>query len=116
MVGTRYPTGILSKHPGTSDQDVLYSVVEHVPHMQHTCHIWRGDDYSIRFTVIRLRFEEALFHPIGIPFLFALRRIILTCYLHGSALFRNMPFGQLSSKNRKYLPSPQGDGSLKTPM
>ena len=58
MVGSRNPAGILAVHSGLSDKDVVQGVVQNVPHVKDTCHIWWRDDNSIRFSFIRFRMKE----------------------------------------------------------
>ena len=54
VVGARYPTGILALHACPAHQNVLYGVVQHVAHVQHTCHIGRRNDDSVRLTSVGL--------------------------------------------------------------
>ena len=54
MVCSRHPKGVFSVHSGTSDQNVLYGVVEHMSHVQDTRHVRRRYNYSVRFTIVGL--------------------------------------------------------------
>ena len=47
MVGSWRPAGVLSLHAGTPYQDVLYGVVQHVTHVEHTCDVWWRNDYRV---------------------------------------------------------------------
>jgi hypothetical protein len=45
--------------------------------MQHTGHIGRRDDHGKRFSVIRLRMEIIVFHPMLVPFVLDFGGIVL---------------------------------------
>ena len=91
MVGARYPQGVLTLHTGTTHQDVLDGVVEHVSHVEHTRHIGRGDDYRIGFTSVGFAGEEFVVKPVLIPFRFDLFWVVFTCKFHALCLiiFKN---------------------------
>ena len=82
VVGARHPTGILALHAGTTHQDVLNGVVEHVAHVEHTSHIGGRDDDCIGFATIRFRTEKFVIQPILIPFAFDLVWVVFTCNFH----------------------------------
>ena len=52
MVGARHPQGVLTLHTGTTHQNVLDGVVQHMAHVQHTCYIGRWDDNRVGLTTI----------------------------------------------------------------
>ena len=68
MVGTGHPEGVFAKQTGTADKDILNGVVEHVPHVGYTCHIWRRNNDGVRLTGIRLGVKQPMLQPVGIPF------------------------------------------------
>ena len=57
MVGSRHPAGILAFHAGTAYQNILYGIIKHVSHMQHTGDVWRRNDDGVRLTTIGFRTE-----------------------------------------------------------
>ena len=54
VIGARYPAGVLALHAGTTHQDVLNGVVQHVTHVQHTRNIGRRNNDCVGFTSIWL--------------------------------------------------------------
>ena len=68
MVGTRHPAGVEALLTGTAYEDVLDTIVEHVPHVQHARDVGWWDDDGISGTVVRGGMEELVLHPILIPF------------------------------------------------
>ena len=52
MVGAGHPEGVLALHARAAHEDVLNRIVEHVTHVEHTGHVWRGNDDCIRLTII----------------------------------------------------------------
>lgn len=76
MVGTGNPKGIFAEHTRPAHEYILDSIVEHMPHMQHACHIGRRDDYSVGFTGIGYTLKQVVFQPIRIPFILNISRII----------------------------------------
>src|SRR3712207_8127474 len=41
MVGARNPASVLSFHSCAAHKNVLYGIIEHVPHVEHACDIDR---------------------------------------------------------------------------
>ena len=76
VVCARYPKSILALHTCAANKDVLDSVVEHVAHVEHTCHVWRWDYDGVWLSIVRLRVEETMFHPVLIPFAFHFGRVV----------------------------------------
>ena len=76
MVGAWCPKGIFPLHTRTAYEDILYRVVEHVAHMEHTRHIWRRDDYRVGFATVGHRLKQVVRHPIIIPFPLYFRRAV----------------------------------------
>ena len=68
MVGTGYPKCILAFHAGTTHQNILDGVVQHVSHVEHASHIGWGNHDCIGFPAIRFRTEQLVIKPILIPF------------------------------------------------
>ena len=67
MVRAGHPAGVIAHHFGTAYQYILHTVIESMPHMQHTGHIrWRHYN-SIRWPVIRLTRKISRFFPMRIP-------------------------------------------------
>ena len=73
MVGTWHPASVLALHACTPHQHVLDRIVQHVPHVQHTRHVRRRDHHGVGLTLIRHAPEIALFHPVLVPLVLALR-------------------------------------------
>ena len=79
VVGTWYPTSVLALHAGTTHQDILYGIVQHMSHVQHTCHIrWWNHD-GIRLSSIGFRTKKLMVSPILIPFPLHFCGTVLTC-------------------------------------
>ena len=57
MVSSRYPTGILAFHTGTTNQNILNGIIKHVSHVQHTGDVRGRNDDGVRFTAIGFRTE-----------------------------------------------------------
>ena len=79
MVGARHPQRVLALHTGTTHQYVLYRVVQHVSHVQHTCHVGGRYHDGVRFTPVGLTCEQLVVQPVLIPLPFDLFRVIFTC-------------------------------------
>ena len=82
MVGSRHPAGVLPVHPGLAHKYIIQSVVQHMPHMQDSCHVRRRNHYRIGFSFIRFRMEKLVFQPPGIPFVLRLGRTVLSRKFH----------------------------------
>ncbi len=76
VVSAGYPEGVLALHACAANEDILNCIVKHVTHVEHTGHVWRGNDYSIRFACVGLAMKELVFKPICIPFVFNLGRVV----------------------------------------
>ena len=57
VVSTRYPAGIFTFHTGTAYQNILYGIIKHVSHVQHTGDVGGRDDDGVRLTTIGFRTE-----------------------------------------------------------
>ena len=68
MVSTGDPTSVLTLHSCATHQDVLDCIVQDVAHMQHTSHIGRRNNNSIRLTTIRFRAKKFMVCPVFVPF------------------------------------------------
>ena len=68
VVSTWNPASILTLHTGTSYQNILNCIVQHVAHVKHTCYVWWWNNHGVRLTVIRLRTEKLVVQPILVPF------------------------------------------------
>ena len=55
--GSRHPAGILAFHAGTAYQNILYGIIKHVSHVQHTGDVGGRDDDGVRLTTIGFRTE-----------------------------------------------------------
>ena len=82
MVCTRHPECILTLHAGTAHQDILNGVVEHVSHVEHTCHIGGRNDDCVGFTSVGFAGEEFVVKPVLIPFRFDLFWVVFACKFH----------------------------------
>ena len=82
VVSTWHPAGILAKHTRTTHQHILKGVVEHMTHVEHTCHIWWRNNDCIRLALIRLRVEKIVVAPVVVPLLFNLLWRVFVCDLH----------------------------------
>ena len=76
MVGAGHPAGVFPLQPRAANKDVLYRLVEHMPHMQHARYIGGRDDHRERFTPVRLAVKQLLVKPILIPLGFDVGRIV----------------------------------------
>ena len=54
MIRTRHPTRILSLLTSTANEDILNSLIQHMPHMEHTRYIWGRNNNGISRTTIWL--------------------------------------------------------------
>ena len=88
MVGSRYPAGIFPGHAGTAHENVLYGIIEHVPHVQHTGNVGGGYNDCVGFATIGFRFEVAVFQPIFVPLAFDVGRVVLCCNIQRLAVLR----------------------------
>ena len=57
VVGAWHPEGVLSLHTGTTDEDVLNGVIQHVSHVEHTRHIGRRNNDRIGLASVGLTRE-----------------------------------------------------------
>ena len=79
VVSARHPAGVLALHAGAAYENILNGVVEHVAHVEHTCHVGWGNDHGVRLAAIGVRREKLVVKPILIPFRLYLIRVVLTC-------------------------------------
>ena len=79
VVGSGNPEGIFAHEAGAADEDVLNGVVEHVAHVEDAGHIGRGDNDCVGLAGIGFGVEQAVLHPVGIPFVFDGTRVIFRC-------------------------------------
>ena len=82
MVGAGHPTCVLALHARAAHEDVLYSFVEHMPHVQNACHIGGRYYYGVGFAVIGFRAEKFVFQPVFIPFALYFRGAVFACEFH----------------------------------
>ena len=57
MVGAGHPAGVLPLQARAAHKDVLYRLVEHMPHVKHARYIGGRDNHRERFTPVRLAVE-----------------------------------------------------------
>ena len=95
MVGTRHPAGVLAFQARTTNQYILYRLVQHMSHMQHTRHIRRWDHYRVRFLLTTIciisiisiiiiwhfRMKQLIVQPILVPTCLNFCRIIFTIHI-----------------------------------
>ena len=79
MVGAWHPTCVLTLHTGTTHQNILNSVVQHVSHMEHTCYVWRWNNDCVGFTSIGFTGKKFVVKPVLIPFRFDLFWVVFAC-------------------------------------
>ena len=79
VVGSGHPAGVLSLHARTAHEDILNGIVKHVTHVQHTRHVWWGNDDGIGFAIVRLGAEKFVVQPVLIPLRLYFFRVVLTC-------------------------------------
>ena len=68
MVGAWYPASVLAVKPCLAYEYVLYGVVEHVPHVQYSCHVGWWYYYGVWLSPVWLAAEQLMFQPVSIPF------------------------------------------------
>ena len=88
MVGTRNPACILAVQTCLADEYVLDGIVQHVTHVQYTCHIWWRDNDGVWLTAVRLAGKELVVQPVLIPFALYFRGVVLCCQFHGICCFK----------------------------
>ncbi len=76
VVRTGDPAGILPVHAGLADENVVERIVEHVSHVQDTCHIGRRNHDGIRFLPVGFAVEKFVFQPVAVPLVFNLRSTV----------------------------------------
>ena len=95
MVGTRHPARVLAFQARTTNQYILYRLVQHMSHMQHTRHIRRWDHYRVRFLLTTIciisiisiiiiwhfRMKQLIVQPILVPTCLNFCRIIFTIHI-----------------------------------
>ena len=77
VVGTGHPAGIFALKACAAHKDILYCLVEHVPHVKNTGHVRRRNNYGKRFAAVRLAVKEFVVKPVLIPACFNVSRIVL---------------------------------------
>ena len=82
VVGAGHPAGILAVHTRLAYEHIVYSIVEHVSHMQDSRNIWRGNHYGIWLAAVRFRMKKVVVHPIGVPLVFYTCRVVFGFKLH----------------------------------
>ena len=63
-------------------QDILNRVVQHVSHVEHTCHIWGRNDDGVGLTFVGFTGEKFVVKPVLIPFRFDLFWVVFACKFH----------------------------------
>ncbi len=67
VVSAWHPQCVFAHEASPAHKDVLYSVVEHMPHVKDTGDVGWGYHYCERFASVRLGVKQTMFHPVGIP-------------------------------------------------
>ncbi len=67
MVCPGDPASVVAAHSGTSDQDILNGIVEHMPHVQDAGNVGRRDDNGVSGSLIGRGTEGISIHPTRIP-------------------------------------------------
>lgn len=76
MVGAGHPEGVFPLHTGAAYEYVLNGIIEHVAHVEDARHVRGRYDDAVRVALIGLGVEEAVLHPVGIPFVFYFRGVV----------------------------------------
>ena len=79
MVGAGDPAGILTLHTGTTHENVLDGIVQHVAHVEHTGYVGRRNHDGIGLASVWLTREKFVVQPILVPFAFDLFRVVFAC-------------------------------------
>ena len=79
VVGTRYPAGVEATLTCTAHEDILDTIIEHMPHVQHTRDVGGRDDDGIGRAMIGGRVEELVLHPVLIPSILHSLGAVLGC-------------------------------------
>jgi hypothetical protein len=83
VVRSRQPEGVVPLHPPPADEDVLYRVVQAMPHVERACHIGRRYDDCKRFLIrIDLGREQFLVFPEFVPLSLHTLRVVLLIHFH----------------------------------
>ena len=61
------PQGIVSLHPFITDQNILQRLIQRMPHVELSGHVWRRNHDSKRFSApVRFRMKIFSSHPFGV--------------------------------------------------
>lgn len=76
VVGTRHPKGVFALLAGASHQNILDCVVEHMAHVEYSGDVWRRDYDCVGLAGVGLGVEQAVGHPVVIPFVLDCARVV----------------------------------------
>ena len=68
MVGSRNPQCVISFHARTPHKNILYGIVEHMPHVKNPGNVRRRYHDSVCRTGIGFGMEKTVFGPVAVPF------------------------------------------------
>ncbi|MPN25174.1 hypothetical protein SDC9_172581 [bioreactor metagenome] len=77
VIGSGNPASIFPLHSCAAHQDILNGIVEHMPHVQDSGDVGGRNYNRIRFTFIGFGVKQFVLHPVFIPFVFHLCRVVL---------------------------------------
>ncbi len=83
MVGTRHPAGVLALKACAAHEDVLYRLVQHVPHVEYARYVRRRDNHRKRLSAVGFAVKKFVVKPILIPACFDVCRIVFRFHLSG---------------------------------
>lgn len=76
VVGSGYPEGVFAHESCPADEDVLDCVVEHMAHVEYSGDVWRRDYDCVGLAGVGLGVEQAVGHPVVIPFVLDCARVV----------------------------------------
>ena len=79
MVSAWDPACVLPVEACLAYEDILYGIVEHVSHVQHTGHIGWGDYYGVWLSAVWLACEKLVVCPVLVPLRLDRFRVVILC-------------------------------------
>ena len=79
VVGAGHPAGVLALHAGAAHQNILYGIVQHVAHVEHTRHVGGRDDNGVRLAAIGFGTEKVVIQPVLVPFSLHIGGVVFAC-------------------------------------
>jgi hypothetical protein len=82
VVAAGDPASVKTAHPGFSDENILYGLIQGMAHVKDASDVWRRDDHGKGRAFVRAAVEISLAHPVFIPFIFGSGRNIVLAQFH----------------------------------